>query len=120
GHRARLPDPAVPLVLGLDEPAEQQEVLEGEAEVTDPAVLPVRLLLLPAHRAVHLRDPAHSPQLAAGNAGDAAPREYAADHPQPGLHRADLPAVAQVPVPAGGVGGPLDVRLGPRLRDLGQ
>ena len=52
-----LPHPAVPVVRRVDVAARLPEVLGHSDALADPALLPVRILLLRAHRAVHLRRP---------------------------------------------------------------
>ena len=96
----RLPGPAVPVVLWLFKPADQQEILEREAQSENSHVLFIWLLLLHPHRTVHVRGPAYSHHVAVSHALDDALGEHEAHCSEPHLRGIDLSDVAQEPVQA--------------------
>ena len=114
-----LPHSAVPVVHGIHVVARIQEVLGYANALANSVLLPVRVLLLRAYCAVHVRRPGDPPRDAhSGTGSSSADQLYVhrtVDDIQPGR----LSCLAPLPVRARGVHGQTVVCVGAPVRPLG-
>ena len=101
-------------------PAVRQAVLGRQAAAVHPDVLHLRAGLLHLHRAVHLPGPRADHRHPRVRAERAAVQEHDLHDPGAAVLGGDHPVLASRAVPAGGVGGAGDLRVGAPVRVLGR
>ena len=100
GQRDGVHEPAVPLVLGHDEPAQGGQVLVDQAAAAQPGLLPGGPGRLRLHGGVHVRRAGPGDRHAAPHPRLPAAQERGLHRPGAVLRGRDLPDVAPVAVPA--------------------
>ena len=114
-----VPDPAVPVVRRVDVAARLAEILGDADAPADPLLLPVRILLLRAHGAVHVRHAAYPADPADIPAEQRADDQLLVHHAVTRLQHGRLPGLAPRPVRPVRADDEAAVRLGARSRAVG-
>ena len=114
-----LPQSAVPVVHRIDVVARIQEVLDYANALANSMLLPVRVLLLRAYRAIHVRRSGDPPRDAHSYTGSSSADQLSVHCTVNDLHPGRLSCLAPLPVRARGVHDQTVVWVGALVRPLG-